>query len=87
MGNLDNILKNNLKRMGIARQVEAVDVVERATKELEKYISKEDFEVISFNRGILKVKVVSSVVASEVQMRAQKIKREIEEIESVRVRG
>ncbi len=85
MGNLDNILKKKLKSLGIARQVEAADVVERAQKELEKYIPKEDFEVISFNRGVLKVKVASSVVASEIQMRVQKIKEEIEEVKNIRV--
>jgi len=43
--------------MGASRQVEAAGVVEAAQKELEKYVPAEDFEVISFNRGTLKIKV------------------------------
>lgn len=73
MGNLESILKKKIKEMGAERQVEAAGVVEAAQKEIAKYIPKEDFEVISFNRGTLKVKVKSSVVASELQMVRSKI--------------
>ena len=66
MGDFDDILKKKFNQMGIGRQVEAVGVVEQATKEISKYIPKGDFEVVSFNRGTLKVKVANSVVANEI---------------------
>lgn len=75
MGNLDDALKKHAKRFGIDRQVEAVGIVERAQKEIAKYIPEEDFEVISYNRGTLKVKVVSSVVANELQIQINNIKK------------
>lgn len=65
MGNIDDLLKKSLNRLGIARQVEAVGVVEKATKAIAKYVPREDFEVISFSEGKLKVTTTSSVVASE----------------------
>lgn len=61
--------------MGIERQVEAVGVVEQAQKEIGKYIPEEDFEVISFNRGTLKVKVKSSVVANEINLKKKEIQK------------
>lgn len=74
MGNLESVLKKKIKQMGAERQVEAAGVVEAAQKEIAKYIPEEDFEVISFNRGTLKIKVKSSVVASELQMISHKLK-------------
>jgi hypothetical protein len=74
MGDFDDILKKKLNQMGIGRQVEAVGVVERATTAIAKIIPQEDFEVISFNRGTLKVKVANSAVASELRMNVSKIK-------------
>lgn len=67
MGNLGDSLKKHAERHGIARQIEAVDVIEKATEEIAKFVPKEDFEVVSFNRGALKIKVKSSVVASEIR--------------------
>jgi hypothetical protein len=74
MGNLGEILQKKIRQMGAERQVEAAGVVEAAQKEIAKYIPEEDFEVVSFNRGILKVKVKNSVVASEIQMINHKLK-------------
>ncbi len=74
MGNLDDTLKKHAKRLGIERQVEAVGVVEKAQKEIAKYIPEEDFEVISYNRDVLKVRVASSVVASELQINLDSVK-------------
>lgn len=68
MGNLGDILKSHAKRLGIARQVEAVGVVEAATKEIEKFVPREDFEVVSFKDGNLKVNVNSSSAANEIQL-------------------
>jgi len=76
MGNLGEILQKKIRQMGAERQVEAAGVVEAAQKEIAKYIPEEDFEVISFNRGTLKVKVKNSVVASELQLISHKIKNE-----------
>jgi len=77
MGNLGEILKKKIKSMGVERQVEAAGVVEAAQKEIAKYIPEEDFEVVSFNRGTLKIKVNSSSAASELQMASHKIKKEM----------
>jgi hypothetical protein len=76
MGNFDDILKKKINQMGIGRQMEAVGVVEQATTEIAKYIPREDFEVISFNRGTLKIKVTSSAVANEIQMVNNRIKND-----------
>jgi hypothetical protein len=76
MGDFDDILKKKINQMGIGRQVEAVGVVEQAAKEIAKYIPQEDFEVVSFNRGTLKIKVANSVVANEVKMASNHIKKE-----------
>lgn len=78
MGNLDDAIKKHAKRLGIDRQVEAVGIVEKAQKEITKYISEEDFEVISYNRGTLKIKVVSSVVANELQMKNKELKDKLD---------
>jgi len=85
MGDFDDILKKKFNQMGIGRQVEAVGVVEQATKEIAKYIPQEDFEVVSFNRGTLKIKVANSVVANEIQLYLNKIKKEISGIKSIRI--
>ncbi len=73
MGNLGNILKNKIEELGISKQVEAVDIVERATKEIAKFIPAEDFEVVSFNKGIIKIAVKSSSVANEILFLKPKI--------------
>jgi len=83
VGNLGDILKQRIKAMGAERQVEAAGVVEAAQKEIAKYIPEEDFEVVSFNRGTLKVRVKSSVVASELRLVASKVGGE--EIRSVKI--
>lgn len=85
MGNLGDVLKKKINRMGISRQVEAAGIVEKARKEIAKYIPEEDFEVISYNRGTLKVKAKSSVVASEIRLRlGAKLTKKIS-IERVRI--
>ena len=68
MGNLEDILKKHAKRLGIERQVEAVGVVEVAAKEVEKYASKEEFEVISFKEGVLKIGTFSGSAASSIRL-------------------
>lgn len=73
MGNINDLLQGSLNRLGIARQVEAVGVVEKATEEIAKYIPKEDFEVISFKDGILKISARSSVVAGEISYKKELI--------------
>ena len=68
--------------MGAERQVEAAGVVEAAQKEIAKYIPKEDFEVVSFNNGVLKIKVSNAVVANEILI---KIKNSMKKIKVTRV--
>lgn len=75
MGNIGEELKKSLNKLGITRQVEAVGVVEQAREEIAKYIPAEDFEVISFKNGTLKIATKSSVVANEIQARISKIKK------------
>ena len=84
MGDFADILKKKINQMGIGRQVEAVGVVEQATKEIAKYIPQEDFEVISFNRGTLKIKVASSVVANELQHHKKDLTRGVPAIKFLR---
>lgn len=69
MGNILENLKDTIHIMGISRQVEAVGVVERAVKEIATFIPTEDFEVVSFNRGALKIATDSTIVAGEIKMR------------------
>lgn len=83
MGNIDNILKKHAKRLGIERQVEAVGVVERATEIIAQYIPKEDFEVISFKDGVLKIVAQSPVLASEIRLKDQEVKKLVEEVKKV----
>lgn len=85
MGNLGNILKKHAKRLGIERQVEAVGVVEEATKVISKYIPKEDFEVISFKDGVLKIKTESSAAANEIQLRKGDVIRDVGSVKLVRI--
>lgn len=85
MGNLGDILQKKIKQMGATRQVEAAGVIERVQEELEKHIPKEDFEVISFNRGMLKIKAKNSVVASEIQRNTQNIKNNLGKIDSIKI--
>lgn len=74
MGNINDSLLKSLNRLGIARQVEAVGVVEKATEEIAKYIPREDFEVVSFKDGLLKIKAQSSTVACEIKNHANHFK-------------
>lgn len=73
MGNLDDTLAKRMKQLGIKRQVDAAGVVEAAEKEIAKILPREDFEVISFKDGTLKVYVVSSPAANELQMHRDEI--------------
>lgn len=72
MGNLEDILRGHAKRHGIIRQIEAVGVVEAATREVERFILKEDFEIISFKEGTLKIGVDSSVGKNEIALNFSK---------------
>lgn len=74
MGNLGDALQKSINRLGVSRQVEAVGVVEKASEEIAKFIPREDFEVVSFNRGTLKIKAANSAVASEISLQRSKIK-------------
>lgn len=74
MGNLGDALQKSINRLGVARQVEAVGVVERATEEIARFVPREDFEVVSFNRGTLKIKAANAVVASEINLQREKVK-------------
>lgn len=66
MSNLQDVIAKKMERMGISRQVEAVGVVERATAEIAKLIPRDDFRVISYKDGVLRVYFISATVASEV---------------------
>jgi len=85
MGDFDDILKKKLNQMGIGRQVEAVGVVERATEEIAKIIPREDFEVVSFNRGTLKVKVANSVVANEITAQKNRVINNLEQVKTLTI--
>jgi hypothetical protein len=74
MGNLGDVLKKHAKRLGIDRQVEAVRVVEKTTKIIAKYIPREDFEVVSFKDGALKIWTQSSSASAEIMGLGNKIK-------------
>lgn len=65
--------------MGVARQVEAVVLIESATKEIAKFIDPNDFEVISFKEGVLKVYASSSSAANSLNLAWPKIKKPLEE--------
>lgn len=73
MGNLGDTLAKKLKQLGIERQVEAAGVVEAAQNEIEKYLDKEDFEIISFVNNVLKVVTSSSSAASELNLNSYQI--------------
>ena len=77
MGNLGDILSKKIKSLGIERQVEAADVCERAIEEIAKFIPREDFEVVSFNRETLTVSVKASAVATELRLNQKKIAKEL----------
>lgn len=79
MGNLGDELKGSLNRLGITRQVEAVGVVERAQQEIGKFIPADDFEIISFKDGVLKIGTESTIVNSEIRLRETELKEKIAE--------
>lgn len=85
MGNLDDTLSKKMKQLGIERQVEAAGAVEKATKEITKTINKDDFKVISFNNGIIKIATSSSVVASEIQAKAHNIMSSNRNIDHIKI--
>jgi hypothetical protein len=85
MSNISNELEKILNRRGIKRQVEAVGVVEEATAEVAKFIDPQDFEVISFKEGLLKIKANSSVVACEIQMATPKILNSSQLIKKIKI--
>ena len=68
MGNLGDSLEKHAKRLGISKQVEAVGVVEIATKEIARFMPDDVFEVISFNAGNLKIGADSSSVKNEISL-------------------
>lgn len=64
------------KRHGIERQVTAAGVVEETTAEISKILAPEDFEVISFKDGVLKIEANSASAKSEMQLGlSQKFRR------------
>lgn len=83
MGNFDDLLKKHAKRLGIERQVEAVGVVEKATVEISRIVPREDFKVVSFKDGVLRVAVCSSVVASELNTQSRYVTQRITEVKRV----
>jgi hypothetical protein len=85
MGNLGEILKGSVARLGITRQIEAVDIVEKATEEIAKFIPREDFEVISFNRGTLKIKTRHPAVSSEIMMSKSHLLSQLPVIKKIRL--
>jgi hypothetical protein len=73
MSNFENILSKRIQELGIERQVEAVGVVEDAVKVIAEILPRQDFEVISFKDGVLKVAVASCAAASELQISSAKV--------------
>jgi hypothetical protein len=85
MGNISVELEKSLNRLGIKRQVDAVGVVEKVSNYLGELFPREDFEVISFNRGTVKIATKSGALASEIQAQAFRIKNISEIIKRVRI--
>ena len=73
VGDIEETLTKRLNQLGIRRQVDAAGVVEAAEKEIAKILPREDFEVISFKNGTLKVFTASSPAANELQLSSAKI--------------
>jgi hypothetical protein len=85
MGNLDDTLNRHAKILGIEKQVEAVGVVEKATEVIAKYIPREDFEVISFKDGVLKVGVDNNIVGNELALCSNQILKGLKSIKISRI--
>lgn len=80
---IKDILKGSLERLGVAKQVEAAVVVEKATEEIAKFIPKEDFEVVSFKDGVLKIKTANSNVSNEIRYRVSQLSAGVKKIKYV----
>ncbi len=65
-----NLFKKRLETLGIARQVDAAIVVSDVQRIIEDNLpsgAHENVQVVSFNRGVLKISTSSSAWAAEVQ--------------------
>jgi hypothetical protein len=85
MGNISAELEKSLNRLGIKRQVEAVGLVEKTENLIAEKFPREDFQVVSFNRGTLKIVVASAPMASEMQFLSHRIKIENAEIKRIKI--
>jgi len=73
---LKNLLGESLKRAGIVQSVTAALVCQEAEKILTAWYPKlkKDFRVHSFRRGVLKILVLNSAQAQEMQMREHQLR-------------
>ncbi len=78
MEHIKKQLDINLNKKGLRKITEASYVCYLFKDLKEKILGEEvDCEATSFKRGVLKIKAVNSVVASEIRFKALKIKDEI----------
>ncbi|KKR18366.1 MAG: hypothetical protein UU65_C0002G0199 [candidate division CPR2 bacterium GW2011_GWC1_41_48] len=87
MDNLEKTFQKRLKKLGIAKQVEAAMVCEEAQKFINDLFGKDvsqEAAVISFDRGVLKIKTSGSLWAQEIFLQAEKIKDKLPSIKNVR---
>lgn len=85
MGNIEDTLAKRMNQLGIKRQIDAAGVVEAAGKEIAKILPREDFEVISFKEGALKVYASSSSAANEVSLHKNQLFIKISKIKRLRI--
>ena len=85
---LKDILEKKMNSLGIGKQVTASQVCDAYNKAVVEIFGKEilkDTEAISFNKGILKVRVSSSSLSQEIQGRSKDILLEIKAATNITV--
>lgn len=69
MDKLGPVFAKKMKKMGISKKIEASLVCEEAQKNIQKFFSESDFEILYFKKGTLTISVKSAVIAQEVMLK------------------
>lgn len=78
MGNVGDIFEKRMKQLGIKKQVDASMIVAEAQENIEKALGKrgsDNVQVVSYNKGVLKIAVTNNAWASECRGHESKIKK------------
>jgi len=82
------LFEKRLRKMGIKRQVESALDCEEFNAAVKKILGDDgarNIEAISFNKGTLKVKTANSIWGQELFLKKEKLLRDVEEVDEIKL--